>query len=86
MSGTDDQSRRTLRAMGVTMLGVVLSISTTVGLGLTAPWWQRVLAAVAVAAVLVATIKLATASGGKGLVARAADWITGSRGSDGSSG
>lgn len=65
--------------MGVTILSVVLSISVTVGMSLSGPWWQRVAAAAAVAAALVAVIKLGTANGEKGIVARAADWMTDSR-------
>ena len=79
MSDEPDQSRRTLRAMGVTILGVVLSISVTVGLSLAAPWWHRLAAGAIVAAVLLTVIKLGTASGEEGLISRAADWVTGPR-------
>ncbi len=64
--------------MGVTLFGVVLSIGVSVAFGLQAEWWVRVLAGAASASVLIVVIKLGTAQGSKGVVARAADWITGS--------
>jgi peptidoglycan/LPS O-acetylase OafA/YrhL len=80
--GTDDTDqgdpqRRTLRAMGITLLGVILSVAFTVGFGVTGPWWLRLAAGAGTAVVLVAAIKLGTAQGSKGAVTRAADWITG---------
>lgn len=69
---------RTLRSLGLTLLGVVASISTTVAFGLPLPWWGRLLAGLATAASLVVVIKVTTSEGSKGPVARLADWITGS--------
>lgn len=68
---------RTLRAMGVTILGVILSVGVTVGFGLTGAWWMRVLAGVASMVVLVVVVKLGTRQGARGPVTRAASWITG---------
>lgn len=76
--GRPDQQRRTLRAMGVTMVGVVISVATTVGFGMTGPAWLRFGAGGAVAVLLVVAIKLGTAQGSQGRIARAADWMTGS--------
>lgn len=76
---TDRSQRRTLRAMGVTLIGVILSVSTTVAFGISGPWWVRAALGLGTAALLVAAIKLGTASGtSPGPVTRAADWITGS--------
>jgi hypothetical protein len=69
--------RRTLRAMGITMIGVVISVATTVGFGVPGPVWVRIAAGVLVAIVLLVAIKLGTAQGSRGAVARAADWMTG---------
>lgn len=69
--------RRTLRAMGITLLGVILSVSVTVAFGLDGPWWMRAGAALATAVALVVAIKLGTSQGSHGPVTRAADWITG---------
>ncbi len=82
-SSTQSQ-RRTLRAMGVTLIGVILSVSTTVAFGLTGPWWFRTGAALATAAGLIAAIKLGTSQGSHGPVTRAADWLTGGDESDAS--
>lgn len=77
MSRADKSQRRTLRAMGVTILGVILSVATTVTFGLPGPWWVRLVIGVAVAAALIAVVKLGTTEGGHGPIARAADWLTG---------
>jgi peptidoglycan/LPS O-acetylase OafA/YrhL len=78
MAASDKSQRRTLRAMGVTLLGVLLSVGFTVGFGVPGPWWSGVLAGAATVGGLVVVVKLATAEGSRGLVARLADWITGS--------
>lgn len=75
--GRDDAQRRTLRAMGITMAGVVISIATTVAFGMPGPGWLRAATGLAIAVVLVAAIKLGTDQGDRGAVARFADWMTG---------
>lgn len=76
--GQRERERRALRAMGITILGVLFSIGATVGMGLSAhPWWVRLASGVVVAVALGITFKLATRAGSRGPVARAADWITG---------
>lgn len=68
---------RTLRSLGLTLIGVVLSISVTVGFGMPGPWWLRLGVAVATTAGLLLLIKLSTNQGSRGPVTRLADWITG---------
>lgn len=68
---------RALRTMGITLIGVVLSVAATVGFGMSGPWWLRAASAVATAVVLITLVKLATTAGSRGVVARAADWVTG---------
>lgn len=72
------EQRRTLRAMGMTLFAVVASVGTTVGFGMSGPWWARAAAGTSAAIVLVILIKVATTEGSRGGLARAADWITGS--------
>lgn len=76
-SSEDAAQHRTLRAMGVTMIGVLCSVALTVGFGVAGPWWLRLAAGVAAGAALLLVVKLGTAQGSKGLVAHAADWLTG---------
>lgn len=63
--------------MGVTILGVVASVGTTVGFGVSGPWWMRLAAGVGTVVVLVVVVKLGTSQGDRGVVARVADWLTG---------
>ncbi len=65
------------------MLGVLLSIGVTVGLGLNAAWWIRIAAGVLTTLVLAGVVKLGT-SAGRGPLARMANWIIGSGGDDSS--
>lgn len=62
---------------GITLLGVLLSIGTTVGMGLSGPWWVRVLAGVGTTLLLAVVVKLGTRAG-RGPLARLANWIIGS--------
>ena len=66
----------TLTAAGVTLLGVLVSIGVTVGLGVSGPWWLRAGAGVASTVVLVAVVKLTTRKG-RGPLARLANWTIG---------
>lgn len=40
-SETELETRLTLQATGITLVGVLLSIGVTVGFGISAPWWIR---------------------------------------------
>ena len=73
--GPDSQSV-SLTTGGITLLGVLLSVGVTVGLGISGPWWQRVLAGLATVAVLVLAVKVGTAAG-RGPLARLARWTIG---------
>ncbi len=66
----------TLTAAGVTLLGVLLSIGVTVGLGISGPWWLRVGAGFASTVALVVLVKLTTRKG-RGPLARLANWTIG---------
>lgn len=64
-----------LQSVGLTLLGVVLSIGFTVGLGLGGPWWVRLLAGLGTVLLLVALIGFG-ARPGRGPIARLAKWLT----------
>ncbi len=66
----------TLKATGITLIGVLASIGTTVGFGIKGDWWVRVIAAVATTLVLGAMVKAASGSR-RGPLTRLANWITG---------
>lgn len=77
-----DETRRSSRSLslttgGITLLGVLLSIGVTVGLGLKGPWWLRLVAGALTTVALALTVKLGT-SAGRGPLARMADWMIGS--------
>lgn len=78
MSQADGRSSRSLNLTtgGITLLGVLLSIGVTVGLGVKGDWWIRVLAGVATTGLLTAIVKLGTSSG-RGPLARLANWMIG---------
>ena len=67
-------TRLTLEAAGITLIGVILSISLTVGFGLQTALWIKVGAGVLTGVLLTAAVKL-SASEGAGL-RRLANWIT----------
>ena len=71
------QASLTLTTGGITLLGVLLSIGVTVGLGISGTWWQRLLAGAATTVLLTAGVKLWT-SAGRGPLARLANWVIGS--------
>jgi hypothetical protein len=79
MSDPDVRTSRSisLTTGGITLLGVLLSIGTTVGFGVSGPWYARVVAGLAATAGLVVVVKLGT-SAGRGPVARLAHWTIGS--------
>jgi hypothetical protein len=65
----------TLESAGLTLLGIILSIGTTVGFGIRAAWWVRVLGGVASAVLLILVVGF-LARPGAGPVARLARWLT----------
>jgi hypothetical protein len=75
---SDDRTSRSLSLTtgGITLLGVLLSVGVSVGFGISAAWWVRVLAGIATIVVLIAGVKLGTASG-RGPLARLAHWMIG---------
>ena len=75
---SDERTSRTLSLTtgGITLLGVLLSIGVTVGMGLDAAWWVRVLAGLATTLVLSVIVKLGS-SAGRGPLARMAEWMIG---------
>ena len=66
----------TLKAAGLTLLGVIVSVGVTVGFGVPGPWWFRVLVGAAVTVGLAALVKLASGSR-RGPLARLANWMIG---------
>ena len=82
---SEERTSRTLSLTtgGITLLGVLLSIGVTVGMGLDADWWVRVVVGLATTAVLSVIVKVGS-SAGRGPLARMADWMigTGDRQSD----
>lgn len=69
------QAGSTLTGVGVTLLGIILSLAVTVGFGIPGPWWLRVGAGAATAILIVGTTKLGTRHGSRGPLARIARWI-----------
>lgn len=63
----------TLTATGVTLLGVLLSIGVTVGIGVSGPWWVRLLAGAGSTLLLIVIVKTASKKG-HGPLARLANW------------
>ena len=80
---SDERTSRSLSLTtgGITLLGVLLSIGVTVGLGVSGDWWIRVLAGVATTLGLCVVVKLGS-SAGRGPLARMANWMIGSGGSE----
>ena len=78
LTGDQGRSERSLSLTtgGLTLLGVILSIGFTVGFGVSGPLWVRLLSGLAAVVLLIATVKLGTASG-RGPIARLADWVIG---------
>lgn len=66
-------TRLTLEAAGITLLGVILSISLTIGFGIKAELPVRIAAGAVTAVGLVAVVKLGSS---QGALRRAANWIT----------
>ena len=75
---SEERTSRTLSLTtgGITLLGVLLSIGVTVGMGLDEPWWVRVLVGLATTVVLGVIVKVGS-SAGRGPLARMANWMIG---------
>jgi hypothetical protein len=67
-------TRLTLEAAGITLIGVILSISLTVAFGLELAVWLKVAAGIFTAVALTAAVKLSAAQGAA--LRRLANWIT----------
>ena len=80
---SDERTSRSLSLTtgGITLLGVLLSIGVTVGMGVSGDWWVRVLAGVATTLGLSVIVKLGS-SAGRGPLARMSNWMIGTGGSD----
>ncbi len=65
----------TLQATGITLLGVLLSIGVSVGIGLSQPWWIRLIAGAGTTVALAVTVWLLGTR--TKLLARLTNWITG---------
>ncbi len=66
----------TLKAAGLTLLGVIVSVGVTVGFGVPGPWWFRALVGAAVTLGLAILVKL-TSGSRRGPLARLANWMIG---------
>lgn len=66
-------TRLTLEATGITLIGVILSISLTVAFGLKVEIWLRAAAGLATAVLLIAAVRL---SASETVLRRFANWIT----------
>jgi hypothetical protein len=75
---SDDRTSRSLSLTtgGITLLGVLLSLSVSVGFGISAAWWVRVLAGIGTITVLIVAVKLGMAAG-RGPLAKLARWMIG---------
>ncbi len=81
-----DSGERTSRSLslttgGITLLSVILSIGVTVAIGISAPWWLRLLAGAGTTVGLTLAVKLGS-DAGRGPLARLADWVIGGRRDD----
>jgi hypothetical protein len=63
-----------LESLGLTLLGIMLSIGVTVAIGVQGPWWKRLLSGIATVVVLLALVG-GLARPGRGPLARLARWL-----------
>ena len=73
--GIADETKLALQAAGLTLVGVLLSIGVTVGMGLGGAWWVRLLAGAGTTVGL--TLAVWFLGTRTHLLARLAEWITG---------
>ena len=64
-----------LQSVGLTLLGVILSVSVSVGFGVKGVWWVKVLAGGATFVALAVVVRLGSTPG-RGPLARLAAWMT----------
>lgn len=69
-----DVEYRTLEGVGITLIGIVITLSVTVALAIHGVWWAKVLGGVATAVAFTALVKAGHHWGG--LMKRLADWLT----------
>lgn len=69
-----DSQSLSLTTGGITLIGVLLSIGVTVGFGIKAELWIRIVAGLATSVGLIVGVKLLTRSGA-GPLARIARWV-----------
>lgn len=69
-----DSQSLSLTTGGITLLGVFVSVGSTVGFGLSGPWWLRFGAGIGTTLILGMIVKLGTKSGA-GPLARLARWV-----------
>ena len=74
--GRPDDSARSLEleSLGLTLLGIMLSIGVTVALGVHGPWWKRLSSGIATVLVLLTLVGW-LARPGRGPLARLARWL-----------
>lgn len=71
---SSDSHSLSLTTGGITLLGVLISVGSTVGFGLSGPWWLRLGAGIGTTLVLGAIVKLGSKSGA-GPLAKLARWV-----------
>ena len=76
MTRSRSSTSLTLTTGGVTLLGVLLSVGATVGVGIAGAWWVRMLAGAGTTLALALLVKFGSASG-RGPLSRMAAWVIG---------
>jgi len=79
MAGESSSTTLTLTTGGITLLGVLLSVGVSVGLGISGSWWIRGAAGLGTTLLLILVVKFGT-SAGRGPLAKLARWTIGSGG------
>jgi hypothetical protein len=64
-----------LQSIGLTLLGVILSVAVTVGFSLPGAWWVGLLGGIGTVVVLILVVRLGSTPG-RGPLARLAAWMT----------
>lgn len=76
-SGESTERSLNLTTGGITLLGVLASIGVTFGSSISGPWWVKVLCGLGATLTLAAAVKVGS-DGGRGPLARLANWMIGS--------